>query len=103
MLKKARLTFAIGFIVLAFIIGWAEYSFFKEVLAYKNSQIETLKEQLRSTKGEEHSPKPGESPTGSGGATTSGPQSPAVTGSGNDFSYGSPDSKKTDTAKHKKQ
>jgi hypothetical protein len=39
--------FIVGFVVLAFLIGWAEYSFgFKELLTYKDSQIQTLRDQL---------------------------------------------------------
>src|SRR5258707_13232287 len=73
MLKKAPLTFVVGFIVLAVLIGWTEYSFgFKEILTFKNSQIETLKEQLRSTKGTNGNPSSGSSSGGSSSGTATG-------------------------------
>jgi hypothetical protein len=92
-LKKAPLTFTIGFVVLAVLIGWTEYSLlFKELFAYKNSQIQTLREQLLSTKGAkgktEEPPKPG--PTSVGAATANGPESTANTGTIGTINYGGP-------------
>jgi len=46
-IRKARFTFTVGFIVLAIVIGVGEYSFiFKEWLARKDDVIGTLKQQL---------------------------------------------------------
>ena len=47
-IKKTRLAFATGFIVLSILIGWVEYKFiFQELLALKDEQINALKEQVQ--------------------------------------------------------
>lgn len=112
MLKKAPLTFAVGFVVLGCLIGWTEYSLiFKEdlsrkddVIKTKDSLITTLRDQLSSVQNQKKdlpqpspqiplSPKSTQ-PRRSGDATTSGPNSPATTGNGNAFSYGATDKDK---------
>jgi len=94
MLKKAPLTFAVGFIVLGCLIAWAEYSFiFKEdlsrkddVIKTKDSLITTLRDQLSAVNQPKDRPPSEPVPQRrSGDAKTSGNNSPANTGNGNIF------------------
>ena len=85
MLKKAPLTFCIGFVALAVMIYFAEYTFiFKEQLALKDNVITTLKEKISA----KQPAAPTTAPPANRSATTSGDNSPANTGDGNTF--GSP-------------
>lgn len=45
-IKKTPLTFAVGFVVLACLIGAMEFAVFKEWLAQKDSLIDTLEKRL---------------------------------------------------------
>ena len=103
-IKGAKLTFLIGFVVLAALIGYGEYSFlFKELLARKDGiikdkseVIDQLRQKLIDTSkanpggsskpikdaGPDHRPSQGPSRV-SGPVSTAGPNSPAITGDGN--------------------
>lgn len=80
MLKKAPITFVAATVVLGVLIFFAENSTYKEILSRKDDLIQTLQKQL-----EARSPKPSETPTATGSATTHGNNSPANTGNGNTF------------------
>jgi hypothetical protein len=75
-IRKNPLTFVVGFLVLAVLIGWGEYTFvFKELLNLKDEKIRSLQDK----KGEMNQPIPAQaSPTGP--ATTFGDNSPANSG-----------------------
>lgn len=73
MIKRAPLTFIIGFVVLACLIGWAEYKFvFQELLVLKDQTIKTLEEKAS----------PGDSDT-QGIVTAPGTGNAIATGTGN--------------------
>src|ERR1039457_2492571 len=86
-IKKAPLTFAVGFIVLAGLIGGAEYLFFKEYIGQRDSAISTLEKQLNATRTQPQPPRPQPSPT-TGAATANGIGGTANTGAGNTFNSG---------------
>jgi hypothetical protein len=80
-IKKAPLTFIIGFVVIAGGVYVAEYSLFKDSLARKDDLIQTLQKQLDAKK-------PTDAPTSgtpARSAVTHGDNSPANTGNGNTF------------------
>ncbi len=110
-IKKAKLTFLIGFLALAALIAWSEYSFiFKEVIARKDDVIRDKDATITTLRGQlsaEHDQKretpqaapqislsPRATVPRTGNAITAGPYSPAITGNGNTTSYGTPDKDK---------
>ena len=72
MLRKAPLTFFVGFVVLGALIGWAEYSFvFKEIIFLKDERIKTLEQDTRTSQ-----------PSPTGAATATGKGNTANSGNG---------------------
>lgn len=91
MIKKAPLTFLIGFSVLAILIGWGEYKcVFQEMLTLKDEQINALKSRYESRGSHiDNSHPSAKIPKAdiSGPANTSGVNSPAITGDNNTTTY----------------
>jgi hypothetical protein len=105
-IRSAKLTFLVGFVVLAAVIGYSEYSLFKEALSRKDDVIndksdliDTLQRKLEASERKEprsSSSTPevrsGQSatqraPRVSGPATTSGAHSSAITGDNNTVTH----------------
>lgn len=110
MIKKAPRTFLVGFVALAVLIGWTEYSFgFKELLSHKDDlirdkddTIKGLQQKLETAqKAPPSTPRPAPTsqpskqapPRVSGPAETHAANSPAVTGDSNKINYGIPEPK----------
>jgi hypothetical protein len=84
MIRKAKLTFITGFLVLSVFIGWVEYKYiFKERLSLQEELIDSLKQKLQQKSSARAEPTVDVPKTGN--ATSLGDNSPAVTGSGNTF------------------
>ena len=83
-IKRAPRIFLIGFLVLAVPIAVGEYAIFKELLSQKDSLANTLQMQLSAVRTQQGTSTPlpcvGSAATTTGPANTSGPDSPAVSG-----------------------
>jgi hypothetical protein len=79
-------------LILSTIIGYVEYSLFKESINRKNDLIDTLTKQVavksRQQTQQQLAPPSSRAEQPTGSATTSDANSPAITGSGNTVGYG---------------